>query len=192
MRVVDHHTAAELRTLIRRETHAARVRRLQAVLAARDGETAATIAERVQMAPRRVRFWVSRYNTEGLAGLDRKPGQGRKPALTPEQQERFKERIRGGATAPDGVCTLRGEDLRRILADEFGVVRKLQAVYDLVHALGFSVLRPRPRHPKADPATQDAFKKTPPPSSRKSRPPTRTTPSKSGSKTSAASARRAR
>lgn len=192
MRVVEHHSVADLRRLIRCETHAARVRRLQAVLAAREGQTANGIAEQVQMAPRRVRFWVARYNAEGLAGLDRKPGQGRKPALTPEQEVRFKERIRVGATAADGVCTLRGEDVRRILADEFGVVRQLQAVYDLLHALGFSVLRPRPRHPKADPAVQDAFKKTPPPSSPKSRPRTPTRSSRSGSKTSAASARKAR
>lgn len=192
MFVADHHTPAALRRFIRTETDAARVRRLQAVLAAREGGTSVAIAAQVQMKARQVRFWVKRYNDEGLPGLDRKPGQGRKPALPPEAEARFKARILAGATSADGVCTLRGEDARRILAAEFGVVRELQAVYDLLHALGLSVLRPRPRHPKADPAVQDAFKKTPPPSSPRSKPRTRTTPSKSGSRTSAASARKAR
>ena len=40
------------------------------------------------------------------------------------------------------------------------MVRSLDAVYDLMHELGFEPLRPRPRHPEADPDEQEAFKKT--------------------------------
>jgi len=37
----------------------------------------------------------------------------------------------------------------------------LSGLYGLLHRLGYSWLVPRPRHPKADPAAQAAFKKTP-------------------------------
>jgi transposase len=192
MRVASHHSATELRKFIRRERRAPIVRRLQAVLGALEGETAKNLAPRVQLCERVLRDWVSRYNREGLAGLEDQPGRGRKPALRPEQERQLQARIRAGATADDGVCTLRGEDVRRILAEEFGVVRGLQATYNLLHKLGFSVLRPRPQHPDADPEAQEAFQKKPPRSSPKSPPGTPKDRSKSGSKTKPASARRAR
>ena len=192
MRVASHHTVAELRQFIRLEKRAPIVRRLQAVLGALEGETAEALVPRVQLSKRVLCGWVSRYNREGLAGLEDRPGRGRKGALTAKQEQQLQARIRAGATADDGVCTLRGEDVRQILADEFGVVRQLQATYNLLHKLGFSVLRPRPQHPDADPEAQEAFKKKPPRSSRKSKPSSPGSKSKSGSKTKPASARRAR
>jgi transposase len=192
MRVASHHTAAELRQFIRREQRAPIVRRLQAVLGALEGETAKNLVPRVQLSERVLRDWVSRYNRDGRAGLEDRPGRGRKAALTAEQEQQLQARIRAGATTDDGVCSLRGEDVRRILAEEFGVVRQLQATYNLLHKLGFSVLRPRPQHPDADPAAQEAFKKKPPRSSRKSKPGSPASKSKSGSRMKPASARRAR
>jgi transposase len=192
MRVATHHTVAELRQFIRREQRAPMVRRLQAVLGALEGETAESLVPRVQLSERVLRDWVSRYNRDGLAGLEDRPGRGRKPALTPEREQQLQARIRAGATAEDGVCSLRGEDVRRILADEFGIVRGLQATYNLLHKLGFTVLGPRPQHPDADPATQEAFKKKRRKSSRKSPPNSPASRSKSGSRTKPASARRAR
>ena len=157
MRVESHHSTEELRALIRKEPSARVVRRLQAVLAALEGETAVVAAAHVPLSNRAVQGWVTRYNVSGVAGLTDRAGRGRKTSLTAEQEATFRARIRAGATAADGVCTLRGEDVRAILKAEFGIVRSLQTTYNLLHALGFSVLRPRPKHPKADVATQEAF-----------------------------------
>jgi transposase len=192
MHVVKHHSVDQLRTIIRAETHGNVVRRMQAVLGAMDGQTAEEIASQVQLSDRAVHTWVTRYNTSGLDGLNDLPGRGRKSPLDAALVPRFQERVRAGATPADGVCTLRGEDFRRILADEFGVVRSLQSVYNLLHKLGFSVLQPRPRHPKADPVAQAAFEKKLPKRSPKSRRPIPTRNSKSGSKMNAASAKKAR
>jgi hypothetical protein len=52
---------------------------------------------------------------------------------------------------------LRGVDVQRILANEFGLLRSLSGVYHLLHRLGYSDLRPRPRHRKADPEQQAAL-----------------------------------
>ena len=62
-----------------------------------------------------------------------------------------------GARPEDGVCSLRGVDVQRILAQEFGVLRSLAAVYFLLHRLGYSYLRPRPRHRKFDAQAQAEF-----------------------------------
>ena len=192
MHVEAHHTTDELRELIRRETRARIARRLQAVLGALEGATSPALAARVQMSERTVRECIFDYNREGLGGLEDRPGRGRKKALTDAQEELLKARLRAGATAADGVCTLRGEDVRRILREEFQVVRSLQTAYNLLHKLGFSVLQPRPQHPAADPAAQEEFKKNSRTSSTKSLPATRRARSKSGSKTKPGSAKRAR
>lgn len=86
-------------------------------------------------------------------------------ALTPDQEQQLRDRLRAGPTDADGVCALRGADVCRILATEFRQVRSLPAVYALLHRLGFEPLRPRPRHPKADRAAPERFKKVSPPAS---------------------------
>jgi len=67
--------------------------------------------------------------------------------------------VEQGPTPKDGVCSLRGVDVRRILAEEFGVLRSLSAVYYLLHRLGYSYLRPRPRHRKFDAQAQAEFQR---------------------------------
>jgi hypothetical protein len=92
--------------------------------------------------------------------------------------------LAAGPTADDHVCALRGVDLQRILAQEFGVVRKLSSVYHLLHALGYSSLVPRPRHEQADPQRQQVFlKRSCPSNSRPFKPLIRASVSKSFSKT---------
>jgi transposase len=192
MHVHPHRTADQLADLIRGEPRAKRARRLAAVRLALLGRTAAQVAAEVLLSERQVRAWVARYNAGGPDALADRPGRGRKAPLTVDQEERLKDRLRAGPVEADGVCTLRGEDVRRILRAEFGVVRSLQATYDLLHRLGFEPLRPRPRHPKADPAAADRFKKASPTGSRRPRRSTPASGSRCGSRTKPGSARRAR
>ena len=144
MHIEPHCTLDELVTLIRSERRPRLVQRLTAIHLALIGDTGPDIAEDTGASERAVRGWVSRYNAGGPAALVDRPGRGRK-----------------GPLDADRVCTLRGEDVRRILVDEFAVVRSLAATYDLLHRLGFEPLRPRPRHPKASDEEQEAFKKSP-------------------------------
>jgi transposase len=168
MHVEQHHTAEELAGLIRSETRGKRARRLSAVRLALMGQTAPAIAPQVLLSERQVRTWVARYNAHGLDGLGDLPGRGRKGPLSAAQQRRLKKRLEDGPTAADGVCAFRGEDVRRILEQEFGILRSLDSAYDLMHKLGFEPLRPRPRHPGADAGAQEAFKKGSPKSSPRS------------------------
>jgi transposase len=161
MHVEPHCTLPELDELIRTERRPWVARRLRAIRSAVLGDTAGDIVEDLGASERSVRGWVARYNAGGLAALVDRPGRGRKSPVPADREEELKARLRAGPTAADRVCTLRGADVRRILADEFGVVRSLAATYDLLHRLGFEPLRPRPRHPKASDEEQEAFKKSP-------------------------------
>jgi transposase len=192
MHVEPHDTPEGLAHRIRAEPSARVARRLMAVRLALTGQAAGDIVPQVLLSERQVYAWVARYNEGGVDALSDRPGRGRKGPLTPEQEERLRARLRAGPTEADGVCALRGEAVRRILRQEFGVVRSLQAVYDLLHRLGFEVLRPRPRHPAADPGAQAAFKKVSPGGSPRSPRPIPRGASRSGSRTRRGSARRAR
>jgi len=191
MHVEPRHTTDQLAELIRTEPRAKVARRLTAVRLAQLGFTAARIAEQVVLSERQVGTWIARYNAGGPDALADRGGRGRKGPLAVAQEDRLRDRLRAGPTAADGVCTLRGEDVRRILREEFGVLRSLQATYDLIHRLGFEPLRPRPRHPDADPEVQDRFKKVSPAASPRSRRPTPGSGSRCGSRTRLGSARRA-
>ncbi|MBX9624204.1 MAG: winged helix-turn-helix domain-containing protein [Gemmataceae bacterium] len=190
MHVEAHHTAAELAARIRSESRAKVVRRLTAVRLALLGHRPEDIATQVVLSARQVRTWVARYNAAGPDGLADAAGRGRKSPLDADARTRLADRLRAGPTPADGVCTLRGEDIRRILKAEFGLVRSLSAVYHLLHALGFEPLRPRPRHPRASAEAQAAFQKSCPPGSPRPRRPAPGSGSRCGSRTRPGSARR--
>jgi transposase len=157
MEVREHVALETLERIERKETDVQRSKRLRIIILAIQGWTAPAIAMSVGLSRRICQRWVARFNRLGLAGLEDQRSTGRSPALTPEQEKGLRERLAAGPTADDGVCSLRGADLQRILAQQFGILRSLPAVYALLHRLGYSHLRPRPRHRKADPQVQAAF-----------------------------------
>lgn len=109
-------------------------------------------------ARRSVQDWVYRYRDGGVETLLPRP-RGRQPFKLPvERHESFRRRFLAGPTEADGgACTLRGRDAVRILEQEFGVSYSLPGAYCLLHRLGLSCLRPRPRHRKADPEAQQRW-----------------------------------
>ena len=193
MRVELRFTKGELDGVIAKTKDASRRQRLRVIRWALEGLTADEVATQSKLCRRQVQHWVQRFNDEGLAGLEDRLGRGRPCPLSTEQQVQFKARLAVGPTAKDEVCTLRGEDLRRILEQEFGVLRKLSSVYYLLHSLGYSSLVPRPRHVKADARRQELFKKADcPTSSLPFAKRTRKSKSKSSSKTRRDSASKGR
>ena len=148
----------ELLQRLSKEDSALQRDRLRAVLLAIqgiDGQelTRQQIAQTLGRSRQFVDEWVTRYRQQGLAGLQPRKAKGNPPSLTAAQQAAFKTRLLAGPTDADGgVCTLRGKEAQRILGDEFGVHLKLSAVYNWMHRIDLSCLKPRPRHRKNDPA----------------------------------------
>ena len=69
----------------------------------------------------------------------------------------------GPDPAVDGVVRWRRQDLRRRIASAFGVELRERTVGKYLAALGYRRRSVRPRHPKADPEAQAAFKTYGPP-----------------------------
>ena len=177
----------ELAAGLRIEKRSVNQIRLRAVLTVARGEHVPAVAKALSVGERAIRNWVHAYNESGVEGLADKRA-GRVCRLSAEDQSRLQERIRSGSLETDGVCSLRGQDIRRILQREFGADYAASSVYYLLHhQLGFSYLKPRPLHRKTDPAAQEAFKKTSRRGSRKSGGSTPRNKSRSGSRTKAVS-----
>jgi putative transposase len=158
MFVADHHTTEQLQELTRALTQKRIWRRAQAVVLAKQGRTARDIADALGCSLKAVTNWVAQYNAGGIEALHDRPRSGRPPLLDPAHYPRLKQRLGDPPRPEDGVCALRGADIRRILEQEFGVLMSLQAVYDLLHRLGYSDLMPRPQHEDANPEVQAFFK----------------------------------
>jgi transposase len=166
--------------------------RCRGVLLALQGLEATQIADKLGRSRRFVQYWVYRYRDGGLAALQDRPRAGQPTRLPRPREAEFRARLEAEPTAADGVCSLRGLDIVRILRDEFGVTYTLQGAYDLLHRLGYSYLRPRPQHRKNDPQAMRVWLQDAPLLSSRSATSTRSRPLKSGSRTKPASDRKAR
>lgn len=143
---------AKLDDLIRRETNAKQRDRYRVVKLAVEGQETKQIMQMVGRSRGFVQAWAYAYRDHGLKAVKEEPRPGRPTKLPRDQEEAFKQRLLAGPVEADGgVCTLRGRDAQRILASQFGVQYTLEGVYDLMHRLNLSCLKPRPRHRKNDP-----------------------------------------
>ena len=165
MKLTLHHPEDldQLRQLVAAERQALQRDRYRAVLLVAEDELEGDeTARRLGRSPRFVDEWVGRYRRGGLEALIPRKPRGATPKLTPEQVERLKARLDAGPLPEDGVCTLRGRDVVRILENEFGVKHTIGSIYSVLHRIGYSCLSPRPRHEKNDPAAIEAFKERAP------------------------------
>lgn len=108
-----------------------------------------------------LRDWVIRYNEEGIKGLRDRPRSGRRPRLSPEQRGELAQLVEDGPdVAEHGVVRWRCQDLKVVIRRRFGVELAERQIERILKQLKFARISVRPRHPKADEATQQAFKKT--------------------------------
>ncbi len=158
MLVAEHHSLAQLQVLAQAIPQKRSWKRVQAVILAKQGWTAPHIAQSLACSLRAVKNWVAQYNRGAIEALRERPRSGRPPLLDPREYPRLRQRLGDPPRPEDGVCALRGVDIRRILEREFGVLMSLQSVYDLLRRLGYSSLMPRPQHEDANPEVQEFFK----------------------------------
>ena len=151
-----------LKELAAGEKNAMQRDRYRAVLLAVDDLQGDEIAGHIGRSPRFVDQWIARYRSQGLPGLIPKKQLGARSKLTPELEARLRQRLDAGPTPADGVCTLGGKDIVRILQQEMNVKHTLGSIYGVLDRLGYSCLSPRPRHEKNDSKAVERLKDKPP------------------------------
>lgn len=151
-----------LRTLARREKHAEQKDRLLAVAHAIAGRETLDIQEALGRSRGFVQRWVYAYRDGGIDAVRSAPRGGSRPKLDHAHLPRLRERLDAGPTEADGLCTLRGRDVQRIIDREFGVKLSLNGAYRVLQRLNYACLAPRPRHENYDAAAQVKFKESAP------------------------------
>jgi len=163
VRLRDDFSAEALRALARRSKHVDQSRRLLSLAAVRDGMDRGAAAKIGGMDRQTLRDWVHRFNAEGPDGLFDHWTSGPTPRLRPEQLAELAKIVEAGpGRAVDGVVRWRRADLKRVIAERFGVDYHERYVGTLLKKLGFSHISARPRHPAQDERIVEAFKKTSP------------------------------
>ena len=152
----------QLRGLARREKNAEQKDRLLAVAHALAGRETRDIQDAIGRSRGFVQRWVYAYRDGGIDAVRSAPRGGSRPKLDSAHLPRLRERLDAGPTEADGVCTLRGEDVRRIIDREFGVKLSLNGAYRVLHRMGYACLAPRPRHEHHDAGAQEKFRASAP------------------------------
>ena len=156
-------STADLRDLARKESDARVSRRLLALAMALDGISRGEAARHAGMDRQALRDWVVRYNAGGVDGLRDRERPGRPALLAPELEEELRQLIEAGPDLErDGVVEYRVRHIRDLALRHFGVDYSRSGMQGRLHRMKLSYLKPRPIHLKADPAAQEAFKKTSP------------------------------
>lgn len=156
-------TAAQLRAAAAKARDARSARRMLAIALVLEGADRMTAAKSCGMDRQTLRDWAHRYNAEGLAGLTNRRSPGAPRLLTDEQKAELAALVEQGPDPEkDGVARWRRVDLKRRIEETFGVKMHERTVGKQLAALGYVRLSVRPRHPKADEAAQEEFKKNSP------------------------------
>jgi len=118
---------------------------------------AAEVARMLCVSKQAVWLWISQYNRNGPEGLERRGRGGRRWSYLrwPQEQavlESLTERARQGEI-------LTAKQLWAEIQEAAGREVSLGYVYRLLRRHNWRKVGPRPRHVKADPAAQEAFKK---------------------------------
>lgn len=162
LQVTRHDSIKRIKKEIRLKENLEIRDRLRAVILALKGLPGPAIAEQLGYGTAWVSKWVYRYRDEGWDGLWDRPRSGQPRKLTEKQEKEFAALIEKGPEFKDRLSRYRIKDLKAVLKEKFGVDYSISGVKLLVHRLGFSSIKPRPRHPQNDPEEMRAWKREAP------------------------------
>jgi transposase len=135
-------------------------KRLQAVVLNAEGHTSGELADILKAPRSKVSEWLSNYQTYGLEGLLEGQRSGRPSALTEEQRTQLGDILDSGPVAyglDSGIWT--SPMIAWVIEEEFGIHYHPGHVRKLLHALDFSVQRPRRVLARASAEEQDRWRR---------------------------------
>jgi len=99
-----------------------------------------------------IMHWIKQFRERGVAGFKVKPGRGKKFKLAG-----LEEVMQALLEKESGITIDR---MKAILEEQHGAKASRATVHKSMQRVGFSHIKPRPMHYKADPEAQETFKKS--------------------------------
>jgi transposase len=160
VRIDDPHVGFVLQDEIRRSEDARYDHRLHVVLLVAKGMSCPSVADYLGDSERTVRFWIRRYQEDGLQGLVENERSGRPPRITQKQLNRIASALR---KKPEDVGLnggiWDGKSLSAFIWEDFGITLGTRQCQRLFRQLGFRLRKPRPMIARSNPEIQSTFKK---------------------------------
>lgn len=149
---------------IRRSEESRYDHRLHGILLVAQGMTCPEVGRLLGDAPRSVEYWVQRFESHGLAGLQEGERSGRPRRLDDRQLARV-DRVLRQSPRDVGMPTnlWDGKTLSAWIEQQYGVELGVRQCQRWFRQLGFRLRKPRPQVASADPERKRAHKKTPKP-----------------------------
>lgn len=123
----------------------------------RDGKKQQQIAGLIGCSQAAVSKWISKY--ERGRTLDTLPRSGRPTKLTSLRLKKLRKKLLGEVKkANKRYCSLNTKQLGSIIKKEVGTQYSMRHIERIMHKLGFSLIKPRPKHIKQDPKKVAEFK----------------------------------
>lgn len=133
--------------------------RLLVALKRKEGQSMDAIAEQLEMQRITVNKMLHRFQSRGIEARYDEKGRGRRKELTvPQLKNLRKQLLRGPRKGQNPLWTTKM--VMDYVENEYDKKYTVRHMRRLLHQLGFSVQKPRPRHYMADVKQQAHFKKT--------------------------------
>lgn len=151
----DHDDLVEL---YKKEKSSKLRERYQALYLMIEFQNCTKVAELIKKSRNTIQAWVKLFNERGLEAIMPNSPPGRPSRLSDEQKEELKLDV---ITHPRELgydfSNWEGKSVAEHVRVKFGISFSVRATQKLLHALGFSLQRPRYKFPKADPEKQEEF-----------------------------------
>jgi len=148
----------EVKELYRKEKDARLKERYHAMYLMHEFQNAGKVAELIGKTKMTLLKWVKAFNEVGIEGLLCDSPSGRPSQLSQEQKDLLKQDIlRNPRELGYEFSNWEGKSVAFHISQKFGVHLGVRAAQKLLHKLGLSLQRPRPKLAQADPVAQDAF-----------------------------------
>jgi transposase len=152
----------ELRQAARASTDRRAAMRMLAIANSIEGMSRSEAARLADMSDQALSDAIGRYNAEGIAGLCDRARSGRPRKLTDAQRQELRAKaLAGPDIETEGFSAYTRADLGRHALATWGVKLDPTSIGRTLRSLGLSRQKPRPSHPKKDPAAAEALKKGP-------------------------------
>ena len=118
------------------------------------------IGEVLDIPHTKAHYWIKRYNKQGIDGLKTRKQKGKTPLLSQKDLIKIKEYlVNNKPKAYHGIpAGWNSRDVKAYIKSNYNVSYSLRHIERLLHKIGFSLIKPRPRNIKTSLEKQGEFK----------------------------------